>query len=91
MKRFVYHYLKLQSVYINYRKDIEIKECQAYVHVDASPQPQQDGQDGQDEADIYEIVWLHNKVYTCVYLNVTQPIDFKAAMDLFEHQIIFPF
>ena len=30
-----------------------MKECQAYAHVNASPQPQQEG---QDETVIYEIV-----------------------------------
>ena len=36
---------------IQYRKDIEMKECQAYEHVDISPQ-QEEQQD-----DVYEVVY----------------------------------
>ena len=41
-------------IYSRYRKDIEMKECQAYGHVETSPQTQQEGQ--QDETDVYETV-----------------------------------
>ena len=36
---------------IHYRKDIEMKECQAYGHVDISPQQLEEQQD-----DVYEAV-----------------------------------
>ena len=38
---------------IHYRKDIEMKECQTYGHVDISPQQQEEE---QDDTNVYEAV-----------------------------------
>ena len=43
----------INVIYFYYRKDIEMKECLAYGHVETSPRTQQ-GQ--QDETDVYEVV-----------------------------------